>query len=407
MLSANVFSKFTGFVAVILVTRSSIPVDFGNYAYALSIALALVPFMGFGAYQAFLRYSPESGSQSEKKHLFGYAFKRGLSLAAALVIILQVIAPLLFQFMPGSLIYFRILAFVIVTTLIMEFAKSYARSLNLNQISAKLDLAYSLSMLTLTFMLVKVIGVGVIGYALAIVVSPLLVSIPFLIRAKIDFSLLNNLNNRIYSGFWRYGFFTSIGALLAQAFYAIDVLFLGYLIPDSAADIGAYRVAVLLPMATLILPISVAATDYIENARNRLNPKALCSYLINYWKTFGLLSFTGLLILGLIAPWVLNVFGDPYVQGVSVMRIFLLGMLGGHLLRVPLGHILSALGKADWMTYVNATVLGTTALLCHLLIPKFGLEGAACAISSMLWFSGVLYGLCFLYYMKMTGGQFE
>ena len=65
------FSKFTGFVAVILVTRSSIPVDFGNYAYALSIALAIVPFMGFGAYQAFLRYSPESGSQSEKKHLFG------------------------------------------------------------------------------------------------------------------------------------------------------------------------------------------------------------------------------------------------------------------------------------------------------------------------------------------------
>ena len=57
MMSANALSKVFGFAAVVYVTRNTTEEAFGAYSYALNIVLVLVPFMGLGTYQSFLRYS--------------------------------------------------------------------------------------------------------------------------------------------------------------------------------------------------------------------------------------------------------------------------------------------------------------------------------------------------------------
>ena len=82
------------------------------------------------------------------------------------------------------------------------------------------------------------------------------------------------------------------------------------------------------------------------------------------------------------------------------MRIFLVGSLGAHLLRVPFGNLLSAVGKADWNTYINVIVLLLTVLACWYFIPLYGINGAATAMAIMMWVSGGLNALFFQFYIN-------
>ena len=123
------------------------------------------------------------------------------------------------------------------------------------------------------------------------------------------------------------------------------------------------------------------------------------NFMKKHKHSFLFLSFIALAILWFIAPWILGVFGASYQNGAGVMRIFLVGSLGAHLLRVPFGNLLSAVGKADWNTYINVIVLLLTVLACWYFIPLYGINGAAMAtlISLIVWNSitTLLIAACF------------
>ena len=140
MMSANALSKVLGFMAVVYVTRNTTEEAFGAYSYALNIVLALVPFMGLGTYQSFLRYSTDSPSQSEKKNLFYYSHARGIFFSLILIAVIWGLAPILCKSIPESVGPIRILAFVVLTTLNMEFVKSYARAIHKNGISGTMSI---------------------------------------------------------------------------------------------------------------------------------------------------------------------------------------------------------------------------------------------------------------------------
>ena len=112
MMSANALSKVLGFAAVVYVTRNTTEEAFGAYSYALNIVLALVPIMGLGTYQSFLRYSSDAPGQRAKKDLFYYSHARGIFFSLILVAGLWLLAPLLCSSIPESIEPFRILVFV-------------------------------------------------------------------------------------------------------------------------------------------------------------------------------------------------------------------------------------------------------------------------------------------------------
>ncbi len=397
MLVANGITKVLGFVSVMIVTRLTTESDFGEYSYAFNIVSALVPFMGFGAYQAFLRYSVEARGQVEKKELYRYAFGRGVLFAVILVLLLLLGAPWICNDLPGSEASFRIVAFVIITTLLMEYVKSYARAIHLNAISARIDAYYAIILLILAIVLTY--AFGVLGYAVAVAAAPLLAILFFVKKMKL-LELKWKPFRGDSRGFWRYGVYTTVGALLAQLFYAVDIFMIGSYVGDDATEVAIYRIAVIIPLATLVLPVSIAATDFVRNAQRGGDRGALKTYILNYWKVFGLLSLIVLFTISLLAPLILNLFGGEYAHGVEVMRIYLIGSLGAHLLRVPFGNLLSAVGKASWNTWINAFVLVSTILLCGILLPLYEIKGAAMAMAIMTWVSGLLNASAFWWYWR-------
>ena len=392
MMAANVVTKVLGFAAVVFVTRSTTEGEYGAYSYAMNVVGAMVPFMGLGAYQAFLRFASDAPGQRAKKELFHYAFARGVLFSLLLICVLQAVAPWVCRAIPESVATFRIVSFVVLTTLVMEYVKSYARAVHLNHVSARVDMVYAVLLLGATCALTT--GMGIRGYALAVAGSPLLAALLVGHRLGLWHWAWRALDAH-YVGFWSYGLFTTAGALLAQLFYSVDIFLIGHFVGEKATSVAVYRVALLIPMATSVLPISVAATDFVKNSADKHNPKALRSYMVQYWKTFGMLSLLCLGVLWILAPWLLSVFGDGYRDGAEVMRLFLVGSLGAHWLRVPLGHMLSAVGRADWNTYVNAVVLVLTVAGCWWAIPVWGILGAAGVMATMLWVSGILYACMF------------
>ena len=396
-MAANVATKVLGFLAVIVVTRSTTEEAYGSYSYAMNLVGAAVPFMGLGAYQAFLRFASDAPGQTAKKDLFTYAFARGIVFSLALIAMLQVMASWVCNALPESVLSFRIVSFVVLTTLVMEYVKSYARAIHRNHLSARVDVTYAVLLLVSTLALTS--GLGIVGYALAVTLSPLVAALLMGIKLRILTLKWGKLGVG-YNGFWSYGLFTTTGALLAQLFFSVDVFMIGHYAGEKATAVAVYRVALLIPMATSVLPVSVAATDFVKNSAIKHDVSALRAYMWNYWKTFGVLSFLALGTLSALAPWLLKVFGQGYVEGATVMRIFLIGSLGAHLLRVPYGHLLSAVGRADWNTYVNAVVFVLTVVLCMIAIPRWGIEGAAASMACMLWASGLMYALMFEIHLR-------
>ena len=218
----------------------------------------------------------------------------GILFSLVLVAFLHGLAPWLCNAIPESVSVFRVLIWVIFSTLLMESVKGYARAIHRNAISAKLDLTYAALLVIATLAFTQ--GMGILGYAFAVVISPLLASIPFGLRMNLWAWEWKPLE-KAYSGFWSYGIFTTLGLLLSQLFYAIDVFLIGQHFGEEASVVAVYRVALIVPLASAVLPVSIAATDYMYNALNKNNPSALRAYMLGYWKTFGTLS------VGLWACW--------------------------------------------------------------------------------------------------------
>ena len=175
MMAANVVTKLLGFAAVVFVTRNTTEGEYGAYSFAMNLVGAVVPFMGLGAYQAFLRYASDASGQRAKKTLFAYAFSRGVVASLGLIVVLQLLASTVCGAIPESVAAFRIVAFVVLTTLIMEYVKSYARAMHLNHISARIDVTYALILVTATVGLT--LGMGILGTPLRWPSAPLLAAL--------------------------------------------------------------------------------------------------------------------------------------------------------------------------------------------------------------------------------------
>ena len=143
MMASQGTVKVLGFVAVVLVTRTASETEYGWYAYAMGLVATAVPFMGFGAYQAFVRFSVLTAHAEERVELHRRATGWGLTGAVGLAIILTVASPWICADVPESASVMRLLAWVTVSTFWMEHVKGLARALRDNKTSAQVDVTFA------------------------------------------------------------------------------------------------------------------------------------------------------------------------------------------------------------------------------------------------------------------------
>ncbi|NNF58889.1 MAG: oligosaccharide flippase family protein [Rhodothermaceae bacterium] len=175
----------------------------------------------------------------------------------------------------------------------------------------------------------------------------------------------------------------------------IDTIMVGAFLDETA--VGVYDIAFKLA-ALIIIPLgavnSIAAPKFAELRQDRMRLQRF----IGYATTAAALCAAPLFLLLVAAPgFVLGLFGPEYVQGATALRIIAAGMLASALAG-SVGVFLQMTGRQVAYQVISFIVVVASIALSYVLIPRFGINGAAVATSASL----ILFNVAAVAYVWVT-----
>ncbi len=398
ILFSIVLSKILTFILSFYVIHRLTAQDFGNISYAYNIISFIVPFMGFGIYQSLGRFGSISKSQQSKNQLFKFVFYRGVIASSIIIGIVVLFSGLLTGVLPNSQEYLIYLSFLIVTLFIFEVVKIYYRIYGLNKFYAYLEISHSI--LLLLFGVLFTYFFNGKGYVVALLITPLLISLFLIIKHKIlSKTKKNTFTKNEKTSYWKYGFYTSLGGLTAKLLFSVDILMIGFLMKNET-DVALYKVASLIPFSLLFIPNGFIKTDIIKITQEYQNKKFLKKYITNYIKLFTAFSIIIALVLIFTSNAIMSFFGNEYISASNLIPVFAIGIMGAFIFRNLFGNLIDAIGWAKTSAITSISALLLDIVLNYFLVKEYGIIGAAYSTTILLWLSGLALFLVFIKYLR-------
>jgi O-antigen/teichoic acid export membrane protein len=402
--SASLFTKISKFISSVIIVRILSPEEYGNIVYATALLNALRPFSGFGANHSVLRFGSIAKTNNEKKKLFTYSLTRGLGFSLLLTGAVLAFSGILTKKMPDSRIFLLICAFQLITFFPEVSLQSLFRILKRNKTFALLNMVQTGVNIIFAPLVAWLLGSSL--YVLFNTISPLLTFavvffVILILSRQFDFKSIRDTTLPLKkSEFWKYGFYIGVGSIASQLQYSLDNIFIGNMISDSVA-VAMYKIGTVIPFNLMFIPAAFMTTDFVYIAEKYKDRAHLLSYIKKYWILFGLLT-TVLFVTLYFArePVIKLLYGEEYILSAEYLKVFLFGLIATFMLRIPLGNLLAAVGKANWGVVISVITLGVNAVGNYFLITKFGVIGAAYATNIAYWVSGILALCMFLWYLK-------
>nr|WP_298992045.1 polysaccharide biosynthesis C-terminal domain-containing protein [uncultured Polaribacter sp.] len=364
----------------------------GVVLFAYNIILFVIPISGFGLHQSLIRYGALAKSSEDKDYILAYVFKKGM--VACLVLITIVISISLFinfKF-ENTLFYVVLLSFTIIPSYLLEIIRAQFRLQHNNKSFAFTEGVQSI--ILLLSVLVLSYSYKELGYAIALLLTPLLTSIIF-------FKSLN-INNLIYKKtkvinfqFWKYGFFASLSNVVTQLLFVIDILLIGFILSNTEM-VTNYRYVSIIPFSMLFLPRVFIATDFVAFTEKIYDAQYIFKYIKSYVLFFTVVSILVLLFSWLFSVEILGLLDKEFTQFSDTFIILMIGICGIFILRGLFGNLLSSIGKAHLNYYIATLALVINICANFYLIPKYGIKGAAITSAILMWFTGLLSYLLFI-----------
>ena len=186
---------------------------------------------------------------------------------------------------------------------------------------------------------------------------------------------------------------TALPILMVGGFYSLlaysDVLVLQHFRPPN--EVAIYYAAVKTLALVSFIYYSVAATTahrfsgyHVNGDRDGLSGFISQAIKWTFWPS---LAATALLLL--CGRSILSLFGAKFTEGYHLMFVLAVGLLARSAIG-PIERLLNMLGEQRICALVYATAFGVNIGLCIVLIPYFGMLGAAIATASALVTESVL-----------------
>lgn len=387
-------AKICAFAGSLLIIRILPENEFGTLSIVASVFAIFAPFNGFGSTQALLRFGSVVSNESEKKELSGYLFKKGfLNQVFLSLLFLFVLIFYLDKYENIALIFLCFgvrLVGVFFLAHIQSELRIYGKNREFALVGNVVNIAGLLLIITLAF------SFGIIGYLIAIMVSPFIALFwlksvqPIEAKKPLSFSKKE---------IWSYAFHSAGTASLSDALFAADILLLGFLTNETA--VANYKVAILIPSNLTFLALTFMQSDFPIIAHQYQNKKYLKNYILNYYKLFIPIC---ILIFGLgtlVSKPILQVFfGEKYTDNTWMFSVFLAAFCINMLLRNLYGNLLAAVGKMSYNTITSVVGLLFLLLLGWIFTPTFGVEGMAAAMGLSLLATGVILMWFFFRYLQ-------
>jgi O-antigen/teichoic acid export membrane protein len=170
-----------------------------------------------------------------------------------------------------------------------------------------------------------------------------------------------------------------------------DILMLGVL--EGPADTGIYHIAVRIAGIALFVffAVSAFAAPRIAELHSRNETVELVAFAAKVRLAIGLPTVLGLAVLAFAGPQLLTLFGDQFRDAYYPMMVLCIAV-AARALAGPVDNLLTMTGKQNQLARVLAVVALLNLAANALLIPRFGIRGAAFAtsgsiVTEMIWVS--------------------
>lgn len=384
---ASIITAFLGYFIRIILARKLSVEDYGLFFAIFAFVSFLLFFRDLGLGSALVKHLAEFKAKNKfdeiKTGILSVFFSL-LILSAVLGIILYFLAPLLAQnyFKDGRaeyIIYFFI-AYILFSALFL-FLRNIFQGFQKIKIFALME-PIRLGIILGGVLLLFGLGYGILTPVIAYTASWLAVFVVFLPFAfKTFFFLKYKIKDvcKVTKQLYIFGIAIALANIGARVIARIDILMLTYF--NSLSEVAVYNV--ILPTALLFLFFSQAISPVLYPLVSELwakkDKKRLTQGIKLLYKYSFVITMPAFLTILVFSSLTIKLlFGAKYIAGSFALQILLIGIL--FLLISTINNtILAAIGKPGAVTKSFLIIAGINIVLNLLLIPLFGIEGAAAA----------------------------
>ena len=211
----------------------------------------------------------------------------------------------------------------------------------------------------------------------------------------INFSL--KFNNRITKAAFKFGTKTHIANLAQFLNYRLDVLIIAIYLPPKS--VGYYTVATLISERLWTIPnsISIVLFPKVSSTSND-NANIITAQVAR--NTLFLVICLVIMIAAASYPIIHYLFGDQFIPAIKPMLFLLPGIITLSVSKIFAAD-LSGRGLPQYATYASTSSLIANVFLNLILIPRFGISGAAFASSISYTIASMILFFAFLYVSKV------
>lgn len=402
VLLGSVISLGFTFLTRLVVARGLQPSSYGSYVLATTIISLASTFCLFGLDTGVGRYLPRISKKNKQTRYLVAALIFSLILSVISAFILYLTPNIVYENIFGESISKNLFSIFVIS---LPFIVIYKVTIGYSQgnqtakprVLLKDILLPSLKLLTL-YLAVE-FSLGLSGVSYSYVLSHIVISILCMIYISDNIGTSTDISQI----FPKRGDFTEIlgfsaplliSSIMTFIFRDADSLLLGVL--ATGRDIGVYDVNYRAAMISLVLLNSLAflflpaiseldSEDKINKIRELFNS-------VNKWIIIG--SSPVILVFLLYPSYTISmIFGSEYRSPLT-LRILIIGMYI-HIFFGPIGNALTSIGLSKLLMYDNIAASLLNILLNVILIPIYGLVGAAIATTLSFIFLNLVYAIQF------------
>jgi len=373
LFSGQMIGRLLRAAIVIYAARVLGAAGWGAFSYALGIAAFLTIFSDIGINALITKQTARDPAL--KDQYISTAFFTKLGLVSIFVLAVAAFFPYLTKIEEAAAIM-PILIFVFIFDTLRDLGSALSRAMEQMQIEALINIFTNLAIVILGFILLSVSKTSAslaLSYAAGSGLG--LIAIFFALRLRFK-TLIKNFNKSLVKEIlitaWPFGLMGLMGAIMLNT----DIIMLGWL--RSAEEVGYYSAAQKPILLLYVLPTLLATSIFPLMARlAKTNPAAVKTLLNKYVGLVLKFAFP-IAIIGLFfaAPIINLLFGSEYAPSVSTFRILMATVLIVYPSTL-LGNAIFAFDRQkSFVTFVAVATFGNV-LFNFLLIPPFGIEGAA------------------------------
>lgn len=392
--SAILVGNISGIIITIFLTRTLGDVNFGVYSLATSIALLVMALTDMGINQTVVRYVSDALGKNDVLLVRGYIRELGkvkfvltIVISISLFLLSDTLSTNVFhkpslslplKVMSGFVLFYSLSGFFIgVFNGLNDFKANFVKSV-----------IYEFSRVTTTITLV-ILGYSVIGAIFGFVIASLasLSCLVIILLKKYNTYIVGKAKKIDIRRVFKFTGYLTVGSIAWTVFAYVDSVMIGIFLP--AEYVGYYRasytvigaVAGVLSLPAVLFPVFVQLEG--ENLKNAFNRVFKYSAMLAVPASFGLLAIS--------KEIVLVIYGPDYLSAVPVFWVLSFLIVGSAV--GFWGAIFNAKEMPEYPLKVRVAGMVLNVVLNYLLIPEFGIVGAAVAttVSNVVVWSVLAY----------------